>query len=98
MQERSGGVGDVDKRRMNEAEAQGEQALGTCLSDRAEQEEGLIDGQHLEGLPEDEQKRRAEWLKLPRATRASMRRLHTMLLHKPMPVMIQILKLSLIHI
>ncbi len=72
---------------MDEPGAQDKQVLGTRMSDRAGQEAELLDGLHLEGLPEDEQKRRAEWLKLPRATRASMRRFHKMVLQKPTPVM-----------
>ncbi len=51
---------------MDEPEAQDRQVLGTRLSDRAEQEAGLLDGLHLEGFPDYEQKRRAEWLRLPR--------------------------------
>ena len=66
---------------MDEPDAQRKQVLGTPLGDRTEQEAELLDGLHLEGFPEDEQQRRAEWLKLPLATRASMRRLHAMLLH-----------------
>ncbi len=54
---------------VDEPDAQDKQVLGTRLSDRPEQEAELPDGLHLEGPPEDEQKRRAEWLKLPRATR-----------------------------
>ena len=76
---------------MDDPDTQDKLVLGTRLSDRAEQEAYLLDGLHLEGFPDDEQKRRAEWLKLTRATRASMRRLHTMLLHKPTPVKIHIL-------
>ncbi len=77
---------------MDEPDARDKQVLGPRLSDRAEEEAELLDGLHLEGFPEGEQKRRAEWLKLPRATRASIWRLHSMLLHKPTPVMIQTMK------
>ena len=77
---------------MDEPDDQHKQVLGTHLSDRAKAEAELLGGLHHEGFPEDAQERRAESLKLPRATRASIRRLHTMLLHKPTPVMIQIMK------
>ncbi len=49
---------------MDEPDAQDKQVLGARLSDISEQEAELHDGLHLE-VPEDEQKRRAEWLKLP---------------------------------
>ena len=66
--------------------------LGTSLSDRAEQEQELLDSLKLEGFPEKEQERREKLLKLPRTTQAAIRRLHHLINHKPAAVMIQIMK------
>ena len=52
----------------------------------------MLDSLRLDGFPEHEQQRREAWLRLPREARASLRRLHTMIGHKPKAVMVQILR------
>ena len=67
-------------------------AIGSRLSEKAEKEQELLDSLKFDGFPQDEQARREAWLKLPRTVRASIRRLHTMLGHKPKAVMLQVMK------
>ena len=67
------------------------QVIGTELGEEAEREQELMDSLQLDGFPGKEQERRKEWLKLPRAARAAIRRLHVKLNHKPKAVLIQIL-------
>ena len=82
----SGHVNPLD---MPEAEAP---AIGSVLSSAAEREQELLDSLRLVGFPDHEQARRDAWLKLPRSTRAAIRRLHVMIGHKPHAVMLQILR------
>ena len=66
-------------------------AIGSVLSSAAEREQELLDSLRLVGFPDHEQARRDAWLKLPRSTRAAIRRLHVMIGHNPHAVMLQIL-------
>ena len=58
----------------------------------AEREQEFLDPLVLDGFPADEDQRRKTWLEVPRTVRAAIRRLHTMLNHKPKEVMVQIMK------
>ena len=57
-----------------------------------EQEQQFMDQLTLDGFLHFEEDRRREWLVLPRETLASIRRLHTMIGHKPKAVMVHIMK------
>ena len=51
-----------------------------------------MDSLKLDGFPEFERTRRAEWMKLSRSARAAITRLHHTIGHKPRAVMLQILR------
>ena len=67
-------------------------AIGSRLSDAAEREQELLDSLKLVGFPDHEQSRRTAWMKIPRAARAAIRRLHVNIGHKPRDVMTLILR------
>ena len=80
----TGGIDDGD-------EPEG-QTVGSKLSKAAEREMELLDSLKLVGFPNSEQARREAWMKLPREARASIRRLHISIGHKPRAVMTQIMR------
>ena len=59
-----------------------------------DQEGEMFDEIPLPNLPKSEHERREQWLKLPRATRIAVRKLHRQFGHIPNRVLIQILKAS----
>ena len=65
---------------------------GDRLGNKAEEEQEFLDGLKLDGFPQNEQERRELWMKLPRETRAAIRRLHHMIGHKPNSVLLHIMK------
>ena len=59
-----------------------------------DQEGEMLDEIPLPNLPKNEHERRGQWLKLPRATRIAVRKLHRQFGHIPNRVLIQILRAS----
>jgi len=59
-----------------------------------DQESEMLEEIPLPNLPKDERERREQWLKLPRATRIAVRRLHRQFGHVPNRVLVQILRAS----
>ena len=59
-----------------------------------DQEGEMLDEIPLPNLPRSEHERREQWLKLPRATRIAVRKLHRQFGHIPNRVLIQILRAS----
>ena len=59
-----------------------------------QEEEDLLEGLPIPGVPADEKQRRSEWLKLPRKARVAIRRMHTEFGHCPRTVLEQILRAS----
>ena len=66
--------------------------MGTRLDDKAEQESELLDSLVMCGFPKDEAARLEAWMALPRETRAAIRRLHHISGHKPVTVMLHLLR------
>ena len=52
-----------------------------------QEEEDLLEGLPIPGVPADEKQRRSEWLKLPRKARVAIRRMHTEFGHCPRTVL-----------
>ena len=69
-----------------------QEVFGKSLDDKAEREQEMLDSLEIVGFPKEEAARRKAWMQLPRVTRASIRRLHKMLRHARVPVMLQILR------
>ena len=59
-----------------------------------DQEGEMLEEIPLPNLPKDGRERREQWLKLPRATRIAVRKLHRQFGHVPNRVLIQILRAS----
>ena len=66
--------------------------MGPHLDPQAEQESELLDSLQMVRFPKDEEARRQAWMSLPRETRAAIRRLHHISGHKPISVMLHLLK------
>ena len=77
---------------LDDAEEPEREVIGKNVTTAVEKEQEFLDSLQADGFPEDEQKRRTMWLKVPRATRMAIRRMHKMLHHKPKAVMLQVLK------
>jgi hypothetical protein len=66
--------------------------IGLELAAKTEAEMELLDSLQMAGFPKDEEARRKAWMALPRAARAAIRRLHNISAHKPISVMVHLLK------
>ena len=64
------------------------------VTEPTEQEKNLLEEMPLPNMPMGEAERRAEWTRLPRTTRAAIRKMHSQFGHCPKQVLIQILKQS----
>ena len=65
----------------------------TFMDDRELAEEAdFLDTLPLAGFPKEESERRKAWSKVPRRVRLGIRRLHTMMNHKPKEVLVQVLR------
>ena len=73
---------------------QQEMASPTEVERVFDQEGEMLEEIPLPNLPKDERERREQWLKLPRATRIAVRRLHRQFGHVPNRVLVQILRAS----
>ena len=71
-----------------------EVASPTEVEKMFDQEGEMLDEIPLPNLPKDERERGEQWLKLPRATRIAVRRLHRQFGHVPNRVLVQILRAS----
>ncbi|CAE7728714.1 RE1 [Symbiodinium sp. CCMP2592] len=56
------------------------------------EEADILDTLPLAGFPKEESERRKAWSKVPRRVRLGIRRLHTMMNHKPKEVLVQVLR------
>ena len=59
-----------------------------------DQGEEMLESLPLPNLPEDETSRREQWLRMPRAARISVRKLHRQFGHCPNRVLVEILRAS----
>ena len=59
-----------------------------------DQEEEMLESLPLPNLPKDETSRREQWLRMPRAARISVRKLHRQFGHCPNHVLVEILRAS----
>ena len=57
------------------------EVLGMQMSDAKEQEQSFVDQLKLDGVPQFKEDRRRDWLAFPMESRASIRRLHTLIGH-----------------
>ena len=73
-------------------EANDAKAVGPSQDAQAEEESEFLDSLQMLGFPKDEQARRQAWMEIPRETRAAIRRLHHISGHKPVSVMLHLLK------
>ena len=73
-------------------EADDMKAIGPRQAAHAEEESEFLDSLQMVGFPKDEQARRQAWMEIPRETRAAIRRLHHISGHKPVSVMLHLLK------
>jgi hypothetical protein len=66
--------------------------IGNDTEELLVQEREILEEMPLPGIPKDEADRKKMWLKLPRAARAAIRRLHNMFGHKPKEPLIELMK------
>ena len=69
-----------------------EEDFGYTADELLAMERSILEEIPLPGTPKDEADRRKEWLKLPKISRAAIRRLHATFCHIPNTVLIEILK------
>ena len=73
-------------------EANDAKAVGPSQDAQAEEESEFLDSLQMVGFPKDEQARRKAWMELPHDTRAAIRRLYHISGHKPVSVMLHLLR------
>ena len=74
------------------SDTEAEPVAPSITSQEEEDDQDYLDRLFPKGLTVDEAVRKREWLALPRETRASIRRLHKIMGHKPKAVMAVIMK------
>ena len=81
----------------DEPEEAGDEELPATLKEVEEafdQEEEMLESLPLPNLPKDEKSRREQWLRMPRAARIAVRKLHRQFGHCPNRVLVEILRAS----
>ena len=81
----------------DEPEGAGDEELPATLKEVEEafdQEEEILESLPLPNLPKDEKSRREQWLRMPRAARIAVRKLHRQFGHCPNRVLVEILRAS----